>query len=68
MRYKLQTTITTYIESSASVEEARAEIFARYHQVSQDLGDEGVSRQADCILYDKIIATEVSHIFGEDDE
>lgn len=70
MRVKLTTTITTYIETNASVEEARKEIFARYNSFIEDddLTADILYQQKSAASEDEIIGTEVSHTFGDADE
>lgn len=67
MQVKLSTTITTIIDiGNTPIEEARREIFLRYNEkVEEELSVEDIqAAQADSVVFDTVVGTEVSHEFG----
>lgn len=69
MQVALTTTVRTIIELSAgaTLEEARKEIFDRFMEYIDEEGttEDLASLQDRSVLFDEIVGTETSHIFGE---
>lgn len=66
MRIKIVTTITSYIETRASLAEARTEILGRLHETEQyeDACEDVITAQDNAVVFDEVIktSTEVSVI------